>query len=425
MSRISLRFTTAALAALFVLALVLTAEFEARAQSGATRPRRVTPSQPVPTPSPVGQPNNNASTPAPARASAPRTTAATPRTAPASAAATSGSPDTSRAFALLQQKQYEAALREARQVTASDPSNSEGWKIAGFAEMNLRQYAEASADLQRALDLQRAAGAEDANTLDALAQAYVRTEKFEQALPLLVAATSRTGAQPDALMLYYRGLAEFRTGKMAEAERSLNQAVKADPKSAPALFYLGRIAFERKDNDAAINALNRATLSDPRLAEAWTLLTYAYLRRADASADAKADADYLSAVRASEGLTRVRTDEVAFALHGQALIRAKLYPRAALALERVAASSNVQGSTLYLLGIAHSRAKNFPKAITALERAAAKTPDDVNIYRELGYVYEVSKQYAKALTAYEKGLSLVPDDADFKEAAERVRPFAK
>ena len=81
--------------------------------------------------------------------------------------------------------------------------------------------------------------------------------------------------------------------------------------------------------------------------------------------------------------------------------------------------------TFYLLGVAHSRASNFPKAIVALQTAAAKTPDDVNVFRELGYAYEVTKQYAKALAAYEKGLSLAPGDTDFKESADRVRPFAK
>jgi tetratricopeptide (TPR) repeat protein len=142
------------------------------------------------------------------------------------------------------------------------------------------------------------------------------------------------------------------------------------------------------------------------------------MRRADAATGAKADADYLSAVRASEGLIKLRTDEPATALHAQALVRAKQYLRAATALERVAANPDAQGSTLYLLGFAQSRATNFPKA-------AAKTPDDVNVYRELGYAYESSKQYAKALAAYEKGLALAPDDAYFKESAERVRPFAK
>lgn len=403
--------------ALAVLVSMLTASVAvARAQSGATRPRRV---RETPPPA-AAAPTSDAAQPAS------RNTAATTTTTRPAATTAAGASDTTRAFSLLQQKQYDAALEEARRITVSDPKNAEAWKIAGFAEVNLNRFAEAVADLQRALELQRAAGEEDENTVEALARAYVRTEKYDLALPLLVAATTRPGKQPDAFLIYYRGLAEYRTDKKAEAERSFTSAVKADPKNAAALYYLGRIAFERQDNDAAINALNRATLGDPRLAEAWALLTYAYLRRADSVGEgAKADADYLSAVRASEGLMRVKTDETSTTLHAQALIRAKLYLRAATALERVAANPNTPGATLYLLGFAHSRAKNYPKAAAALERAATKTPDDANIYRELGYIHEVTKQYAKALAAYEKGLTLAPDDAYFKESAERVRPFAK
>jgi tetratricopeptide (TPR) repeat protein len=201
--------------------------------------------------------------------------------------------------------------------------------------------------------------------------------------------------------------------------------VKADPKNSASLFYLGRLAYERNQTDAAIAALNRATLADPRFGEAWTLLTYAYLRRAAAATGAKADADYLNAVRSSDALVRLRSDEAASALNGQALIGAKQFVRAISTLERAGANPNAQGATLYLLGVAYSRNKNFPKAIATFERAAAKTADDPNIYRELGYAYEVSKQYAKALAAYEKGAALAPDDADFKESADRVRPFAK
>jgi len=406
----------AALMALFVFAFAAAAF----AQSGATRPRRVSPEA-----STVQNPTTNP-TPTPV----PRTTAQT-ATPPRSAAATSAansSGDTTRAYALLQQKQYDAALKEAKQIAAAAPQNEEAWKIAGFAEFNLKQYKEAAIDLQRALELQRAAGSEDANTVDALAQAYVRTEEFEKALPLLVTATTRGGAaQPDAALLYYRGLAEYRTGKQADAERSFNVAVKADPKNAASHFYLGRIAYERNGTDAAIQALNRATQSDPRFAEAWTLLTYAYLRRAAAAGGTgpKADADYLNAIRASETLLKLRPDEASAALNAQALVGAQQYARAAAALERFGTNPNAQGPTLYLLGVAHSRAKNMPKATAALERAAAKTPDDANIYRELGYAYEVAKQYAKALAAYEKGAALAPNDADFKENAERIRPFAK
>ena len=334
--------------------------------------------------------------------------------------------DTSHAYQLLQQKQFAEAAKEAKAIAAQFPNDPEAWKIAGFAELNLKQYQPAIDDLQKAMNLQEVLKREDPNTADALGQAYVLSEKYDQSLPLLVAATTRPGATPDPAMLYYRGLAEYKTGKLADAERTLNLVVKGNPKDSVSLFYLGQIAVGKNDLDGGIAALNRATVIDPRFAAAWTMLTSVYLRRASLSTDsAKAAADYLSAVRAGEGLIKVRTDAEAVTLFGQALIGSEQYARAAAALERATLEPGTKGVTFYLLGIAQSRAKNFPKAILALQTAAQKSPDDINIYRELGYAYEVSKQYAKALGAYQKGLSLAPADADFKEAAERVRPFAK
>lgn len=339
---------------------------------------------------------------------------------------TVGKGDTTHAFQLLQQKRFAEAAKEAKSIASQFPGDEEAWKIAGFAELNLKQYDAAIDDLQKALDLQKTKKQEDPNTADALAQALVLSEKFERALPFLVGATSRAGTTPDPAMLYYRGLAEYKTGKLVDAEKTLNAVVKANPKDSLSLFYLGQIAVGKNDLDVAVATLNRATVNDPRFAAAWTLLTSAYLRRAAMNTDAaKASADYLNAVRAGEGLIKVRTDAEAVTLFGQALIGSEQYVRAAAALERATASPDAKGVTYYLLGIAQSRAKNFPKAIIALQTAAQKSPGDVNVYRELGYAYEVTKQYAKALGAYEKGLSLAPADTDFKEAAERVRPFAK
>src|SRR5688572_10960689 len=339
---------------------------------------------------------------------------------------TVGTADTKQAYLLLEQKQFAAAAKAAKELTVSHPNDPEAWKIAGFAELNLKQYAEAAKDLEKAVDLQRKAKQEDPNTESALGQAYVLSEKYPEALPLLVAATNRSTNQPDVLLLYYRGISEYKTGKTEDAEKSFNQVVKLNPKDSLSLFYLAQIALARNDLDGAIATLNRATVNDARLTGAWTLLTSAYLRRAALNADpAKADADYLNAVRAGEALIKLRTDVEAITLFGQALIGSKQYARAAAALERAAASQDATGVTFYLLGVSHSRAANFPKAIAALENAAKKSPEDVNTYRELGYVYEVSKQYAKALAAYQKGAALAPNDADFKESIERVKPFAK
>jgi len=249
---------------------------------------------------------------------------------------TVGTGDTSHAYQLLQQKQFAAAAAEAKRIAAQFPNDSEAWKIAGFAELSLKQYAAAIEDLQKALNLQQVAKREDPNTEDALAQAYVLAEKFDSALPLLVTATTRPGAQPDPSLLYYRGLAEYKTGKPLEAEKTFNAAVKANPKDTLSLFYLGQIAIGKNDLDGAIALLNRATVNDPRLPAAWTLLVSAYLRRAalNATDAAKASADYLGAVRAGEGLIKVRTDAEAVTLFGQALIGSEQYVRAAAALER-------------------------------------------------------------------------------------------
>ena len=339
---------------------------------------------------------------------------------------TVGTADTKQAYLLLERKQFAAAAKEAKELTVAHPNDPEAWKIAGFAELNLKQYAEAAKDLEKAVDLQRRSKQEDPNTESALGQAYVLGEKYEQALPYLVAATSKNADKPDAMMLYYRGISEYKTGKTADAEKSFNAVVKLNPKDSLSLFYLAQIALAKNDIDGAITSLNRATVNDARLTGAWTLLTSAYLRRAAMSDDpAKAEADYLNAVRAGEGLIKLRTDAEAVTLFGQALIGSKQFARAASALERATTAQDATGVTFYLLGVAHSRAGALPKAIAALETAAKKAPDDVNVYRELGYAYEVSKQYAKALGAYQRGSALAPGDADLKESIERVKPFAK
>ena len=404
--------------AIAVLAGVLTA-------SAQTRPRRVKPA-PAPSPSPTPESLLGPAPKAPPTANNKAPLLDVKPSKPVGNAPVSASTDTMHAYQLFQQKQYAEAAKEAKAIAANDPANAEAWKLAGFSEFYLKQYDEASEDLQKALDLQRKINQEDSHTVDALAESYALAEKYDRALPLLVAVTTRAGAPPDSTFLYYRGIAEFKTGKTADAEKSFNEAIKANPKHTPSLVYLGQIAMARKDLDTAISMLNRATTNDPRQAPAWFLLTSAYLRRATSSTDeAKASADYLGAVRTGEALTRLRSDEEALGLYARALIGAQQYARAATALERVAASDNVQGITLYLLGLSYSRANNFPKAIAALERAIVKTPNDTNAYRELGYDYEKSKQYPKAFATYEKALKVAPDDADFKEGLERMRPFAK
>lgn len=445
---------------LWASALALFCAPVADAQSGVVRPRRVRPvveneppAQPNPsetsraddatppnvvrtrarTASPEAQP---APTPAQQRT---RTTGATPpaNTPPDNGGTpvNSGSPDTTggiikgdtrQAFTLLQQKQYAAALTEARRITAQFPTDPEAWKIAGFAQLNLKQYLAAAADLQKANDLLRSTGKEDAYVFDALAQAYFFGDQFAQALPLLTTATNRTTPKADAALLFYRGVAEYRLGKNADAEKTFGEVVKANPKDTGALYFLGQFAYERNEIPAAINWLNRVTVNDANSTDAWRLLTSAYLRRASTATDTtQAETDYLAATRAGEQLARLSQDTDDSLLYAQALIGSAQYTKAIPILERAATVKKGDGQIMFMLGAAHLRAKNYVKATTAFEQAAKLTPAEVNIYRELGYAYEAQRLYAKALTAYQKGLALAPGDSYFQESIARVKPFAK
>src|SRR5438094_384765 len=140
-----LTLSVAALFALLVAAFVAAAVTPTQAQS--TRPRRVKPAPsptpdsllgPEPKPSPIA--NNNAPLldvkPSKPVGNAPVST------------------DTTHAYQLLQQKQYAAAAKEAKEIATNDPGNAEAWKLAGFSEFYLKQYNEAADDLQKALDLQ-------------------------------------------------------------------------------------------------------------------------------------------------------------------------------------------------------------------------------------------------------------------------------
>jgi len=76
---------------------------------------------------------------------------------------------------------------------------------------------------------------------------------------------------------------------------------------------------------------------------------------------AKASADYLNAVRAGEGLIKVRTDAEAVTLFGQALIGSEQYTRAAAALERATLEPGAKSVTFYLLELP-SRGKKLSQS---------------------------------------------------------------
>src|ERR1051325_4715961 len=55
----------------------------------------------------------------------------------------------------------EARSRMIQELAEQYPNDSEAWKIAGFAELNLKQYTDAAKDLEKAVALQRSSKQDD------------------------------------------------------------------------------------------------------------------------------------------------------------------------------------------------------------------------------------------------------------------------
>jgi len=125
-----------------------------------------------------------------------------------------------------QQKQFDAAVQEYRQVTKLEPAYAGGFVSLGQAYMEQHDFGSALAPLKHALELDPSlAPAHQLLGYALLAQGYAA-----EAIPHL----DRTHEQA-AL-----GIAQVETGQFAEAIQNLQAALQKRPNDPDLLYYLGR-----------------------------------------------------------------------------------------------------------------------------------------------------------------------------------------
>jgi tetratricopeptide (TPR) repeat protein len=127
--------------------------------------------------------------------------------------------------------------------------------------------AEALRRLGRAVEgvrrLEAALGTNEAPALvTALAELYVATGRFDDAVALLVRA--RTAHPEDEDVVFELGAVYERAGRDAEAERVFRELLARNPNHAPALNYLGYMLAERgRSLQEAVELIGRALDRDP------------------------------------------------------------------------------------------------------------------------------------------------------------------
>jgi tetratricopeptide (TPR) repeat protein len=200
-----------------------------------------------------------------------------------------------------------------------------------------------------------------------------RTATGALALLLLVCAAGAAGAQNE----FERGLELFESGAYAEAERVFEQAARAQPGDARALYYAGLAASKQDDPARAVEAFERAADLDPDLPH----------------------------LQASLGVAYYEIGELG---------------NAAAHLERAHAADSSDGSALYFLGLLDWRYARYERAIDRFERAAEADPEFAALaWYSAGRSQRALGNEALAQEAFRRAIEL-DEDGDIAADAGRM-----
>ncbi len=179
--------------------------------------------------------------------------------------------------------------------------------------------------------------------------------------PPLSAGTAQPGRTVDDLLS--AGQAALGAGSLSDAEAAYREAVRTNPKFAPAQFGLGNV-YVRQGRLAEAEAAYRAAIAaDPTMAAAHMNLGVVYYQLGSLS----------KAAEAYDAALRLQPDDA---------------------------------QTLYLLAAVRIQGSQLSEAEELLNRAKAAQPDLAEVYYGLGALYKLQGKTEEAISAFETFLSL-------------------
>ncbi len=166
--------------------------------------------------------------------------------------------DLSLAASFLSSGSHRSALKLAKRMQRSSPSDPLPWNIAGICLSAMNKLPEAIAQFQRALKV-------DPGFTDArlnLAQTLILAGRYEQAIKAMQPIGSK-----DQKASFFLAQAYFRLGDMTPAETAIDHSVLLDDRFAPALNLQGLIRLAQGRECDAIAAFEAALTADPNNVE--------------------------------------------------------------------------------------------------------------------------------------------------------------
>jgi len=308
--------------------------------------------------------------------------------------------DWDRARALYEQKQYQEAIAAFQAVVQARPEYWQAWYYVGASQFQLDRYPETIDAFRRYL-----AGAGDNARDQATGEyfigfAHYKLQQYADAIPHLsryIALTQKSGGPVEPASQSALGRAYIFTDRFADAVPVLSAAAAGMPSNANNHYYLGYAYRRLGRSPEAVAALKQALVLAPRDADSLLLLGDVYLQQARED-----PAAIQEAIAVGERLAPVRDDEATWGLLGQAYLADKQFAKAAPLLDRYARAHADSAAAWFNLGLARSRSGEWAPAAAALEESVRLKPGHVASLVELGYVYESDRKTDKALQAYER-----------------------
>lgn len=165
-------------------------------------------------------------------------------------------------------------------------------------------------------------------------------------------------------LTHVRGL--LGSGRFAEAERSLREAMRGGPLPPAAQILLGAALARQGRGEEAVAVLDAALKEDGAALEGWNWLSVAHR---DLGRYAKAQA-------ACEEALRLRPDDLGARFNlGLCFVAAGDFERGAASLEQVLRASPQNAQVLHNLGVAYQGLGRDDEAEACLRRAAALAPE--------------------------------------------------
>ncbi|HSE98242.1 MAG TPA: tetratricopeptide repeat protein [Blastocatellia bacterium] len=328
--------------------------------------------------------------------------------------------DWDRAVSLFNQKQYRQAIREFHAVLRASPDYYQAWYYIGAGHFQLQGYEDAVDALQKYVAAAQKDEKGQATGYLYIGLSHYQLKEYDKAIPALaknITLSEKLKQKPDLSARAALGRAYVFTERFNEAVPVLTAAAAESKTDSNNHYYLAYSLQKLGRSDQAIVALNQGLAINPKDADSLLLLGNVYLGQTKQN-----PAALKQAISAGERLIAVRDDESAWSLLGQSYLFDKQYAKAAPLLQKYAQAHQDSSAAWLNLGLAYSRSSQWKPAAEALEHAVKLAPTNTGAFLELGYVYESDKQYDKALSAYERAYEASGRrDETARTSIERVR----